>query len=161
MVARQRGHAAASSRTSGTCRSSASFRAVPFWKSPTTPWSARISQTQLLNIDQVDPEVPHAIRQHPAEQPGELSGRECSRVQESLPDLTVGTCPALDACWGSGATVARCFGVLSRSSPGWTPTEVAATTAGTRAIMPVSSACNAGRAKGNHADFVRVLEDAD
>ena len=104
-------------------------------------------QTQLLNVDQVDPKYLTQYGNTLLNSSGELSGRDCSRVQSPYPTFTVGTCPALDACWGSGATVARALRP-SCSSPGWTPTEVAATIAGTPAITPASSAWNAGRAKG-------------
>jgi hypothetical protein len=64
-------------------------------------------QTQLLNYDQVDPaylqKYGYALLNSPVTSPAAIS----AGFKSPYPTFANAACPAQDACWGSGATVAR------------------------------------------------------
>ena len=64
-------------------------------------------QTQLLNYNQVDPkflsQYGFGLLNSLVNSPQAVS----AGFKSPYPSFTTGSCPALDACWGSGATVAR------------------------------------------------------
>ena len=64
-------------------------------------------QTQLLNIDQVNPKYLSQYGQTLMSSLVTSPAAVAAGFKSPYPSFTVGTCPAQDACWGSGATVAR------------------------------------------------------
>ena len=64
-------------------------------------------QTQLLNYDQVNPKLlaqnGFALLNSLVTSPAAVA----AGFKSPYPSFTTGSCPALDACWGSGATVGR------------------------------------------------------
>ncbi len=64
-------------------------------------------QTQLLNVNQVDPQLlgryGFALMNSLITSPAAVA----AGFKAPYPSFTTATCPAQDACWGSGATVAR------------------------------------------------------
>lgn len=64
-------------------------------------------QSQLLNVDQVNPkfldQYGYALMNSLVTSPAAVA----AGFKSPYPTFTVGTCPAQDACWGGGATVAR------------------------------------------------------
>jgi hypothetical protein len=64
-------------------------------------------QTQLLNVDQVDPKYLGQYGQSLMNSLITAPAAVAAGFKSPYPTFTLGTCPALQACWGSGATVAR------------------------------------------------------
>ncbi len=62
-------------------------------------------QTQLLNIDQVDPKL--LAQYGNAVLNSAITSPAGAGFKIPYPTFTLATCPAQQACWGSGATVAR------------------------------------------------------